>query len=114
MENIDKGILDRMDINSKNTCFINLKDHKENILNNPTVRLVNPAENELGRISKAILHDISKRLCTSLNINHWKNTACVIEWFKRVEEKEFIMFDIKDFYLPIQEELLNKGLRFAQ
>ena len=24
------------------------------------------------------------------------------------------MFDIKDFYLSIQEELLNKGLRFAQ
>ena len=24
------------------------------------------------------------------------------------------MFDIKDFYLPIQEEVLNKGLRFAQ
>ena len=24
------------------------------------------------------------------------------------------MFDIKDFYPSIQEELLNKGLRFAQ
>ena len=24
------------------------------------------------------------------------------------------MFDIKDFYLSIQEELLNKGLRFAE
>ena len=24
------------------------------------------------------------------------------------------MFDIKDFYLSIQEEVLNKGLRFAQ
>ena len=117
MENVDKGILDRMDVNSTNTCFITLKDHKENFLNNPTVRLINPAKNELGRISKAILDNIKKRLCTSLNINHWKNIASVIEWFKRAEQKhlyKFIIFDIKDFYPQIQEELLNKGLRFAQ
>ena len=117
MENVDKEILDRMDINSKNTYFITLKDHKENFLNNPTVRLINPAKNELGRISKAILDNINKRLCTRLNINQWKNTASVIEWFKRIQQKhlyKFIMFDIKDFYPSIQEELLNKGLRFAQ
>ena len=116
MENVDKGILDRMDINSKNTCFITLKDHKENFLNNPTVRLVNLAKSELGRISKAILDNINKCLCTRLNINQWKNTASVIEWFKRIEQKhlyKFIIFDIKDFYPSIQEELLNKGLRFA-
>ena len=87
MENVDKGILDRIDINSKNTCFITLKDRKENFLNNPTVRLINPAKNELGRISKAILDNISKRLCTSLNINQWKNRATIIEWFKRIEQK---------------------------
>ena len=36
--------------------------------------------------------------------------------FQRLEQKhlyKFIMFNIKDFYLSIQEELLNKGLRFA-
>ena len=116
MENVDKEILDRMDINSKNTCFITLKDHKENFLNNPTVRLINPAKNELGRIRKAILDNISKRLCTRLNINPWKNTGSVIEWFKKIEQKHLykhIMFDIKDFYRSIKDELLNKGLRFA-
>ena len=54
---------------------------------------------------------------TSVNINQWKNTISVIEWFKRIEQKhlyKFIMFNIKDFYPSIQEELLNKGLRFAQ
>ena len=30
MENADKEILERMDINSNNTCFITLADHKEN------------------------------------------------------------------------------------
>ena len=46
-----------------------------------------------------------------------ENTASVIEWFKRIEQKQlykFIMFDIKYFYPSIQGELLNKGLRFAQ
>ena len=62
MENLDKEILDRMDIITKNTYFITLKDHKENFLNNPTVRLMQPAKNELGGISKAILHNINKRL----------------------------------------------------
>ena len=117
MEDADKEILGQMDINSKNTCFITLKGYKENFLNNPTVRLINPAKNELGRISKAIFNNIIKRLCTSLNINQWKNTASLIEWLKRIEQIYFyklIMFNIKDFYQSIQEELLNKGLRFAQ
>ena len=50
-------------------------------------------------------------------INQWKNAASVIEWFKTIEQKylyKFIIFDIKDFYTSIQEELLNKGLRFAK
>ena len=33
MENVDKEILDRMDNNSKNTCFVISKDHEENFLN---------------------------------------------------------------------------------
>ena len=40
MKNVDKEILDRMNINSKKTCFITLKEHKENFLNHPTVRLI--------------------------------------------------------------------------
>ena len=69
MENVDKEILDRMAINNKNTCFIMLKDHKENFLKNPTVRLINLAKIELERINKAIIDNINKSLCTSLNIN---------------------------------------------
>ena len=40
MEKVDKEILDRMDINSKNTCFITLNYYKENFLNKPTVQLI--------------------------------------------------------------------------
>ena len=60
MEN--KTALNRMFINGKNNCFITLKDHKENFLNNPKTRLLNPAKNELGRISKAILEKINLNL----------------------------------------------------
>ena len=55
MENVDKEVLDRMGINSRNSCFITLKNHKENLLNDPTVQLINPVKHELGRSSKAIL-----------------------------------------------------------
>ena len=51
------------------------------------MRLINPAKNELGRYSKAVLDNINKRVCTSLNINQWKNTTSGIEWFKRIEQK---------------------------
>ena len=40
MENVDKEILDRMNINSKKTLIITLKLHKGTFLNNPTVRLI--------------------------------------------------------------------------
>ena len=74
-------------------------------------------KNELGRISKALLANMSKRLCTSLNINQWKITTTAIEWLKRIEQKylyKFIMFDIKGFNPSIQEELVSTGVRFTQ
>ena len=94
-----------------------LKYHKENFLNSPTVRLINPAKNEWGRISKAILDNINKRLYSSLNINLWKNTTSTIEWFKRIEQKhlyKLVMFDIKDFYPSIQKELTKIKIWFAR
>ena len=50
----NKEALHRLDINEEINYFSTLKDHKENFQNNPTVRLINPAKNEIGRISKAI------------------------------------------------------------
>ena len=49
-----REVLNRLEINDENNSFITLKGHKENFHNNPTVRLINPAKNELGRIRKAI------------------------------------------------------------
>ena len=96
--------------NGKQNCFITLKDHKPNFQNNPTVRLLNPAKNELGRISKTILDKIDVNLHNLLHLNQWKNTQGVIGWFKGIDNKQyykFIMFDIKDFYPSISKELLT-------
>ena len=72
MKNVDVEILDQMDFSSKNACFITLKNYQEKFLNDHTVGLNNPAKNELRRIRKAVLDNISKCLCTNLNINQWK------------------------------------------
>ena len=113
----NKTALNRMFINGKNNCFITLKDHKANFLNNPKTRLLNPAKNELGRISKAILDKINLNLRNATKVNQWKNTNDVISWFKSIKNKKnckFISFDIKDFYPTITKELLSKSLNFAE
>ena len=111
------GVNNRMEINGTNNCFITLKDHKENFENNPTTRLINPAKNEIGRISKKILDTINANLKSKLEVNQWKNTGTVIDWFKNIENKAaytFTMFDIKDFYPSIKESLLKEALVFAK
>ena len=113
----DKEVLQRMDINGESNCFITLKDHKENFQNNPSVRLVNPAKNELGRLSKFVIQAMNKELRYKFNLNQWKNTEDVIDWFKRINEKQlckFVIFDIKDFYPSIKESLLKQSLDFAE
>ena len=110
------NIIDRMDVNAEPNCFITIKDHKENFLNHPKVRLINPAKNELGRISKTILDNINMKLFETTKINQWKNTVSAIKWFDSLKDKHLIkfdMFDIKDFYPSITQDLLNRALNFA-
>ena len=95
------GVLDRMSKNGANPCFITLKDHKENFQNNPQTRLINPAKNEVGRISKVILDRINKELKEKLKVNQWKSSKdVVINWFSSINNKNshtFTVFDIKEF-----------------
>ena len=94
-----------------------LKDHKDNFENNPKTRLINPAKNEIGRISKVILDKINKLLKQKLGVNQWKNTASVLNWFKAIRDKQshtFVVFDVKDFYPSISESLLKEAINFAK
>ena len=113
----DKDILNRMLTNGKNECLIMLKDHKPSFKNNLKVRLINPANNEIGQISKNIRNKINHQLRDSLKINQWKDTSEVIEWFPKIPDKnryKFAIFDIKDFHPSILEKLLTNALNFAK
>ena len=62
-------MLQHMDIEGESNCFITLKDHKENFQNNPSVRLINLAKNELRRLSKFIIQAVNKELRHEVNLN---------------------------------------------
>ena len=96
----DKEVLQRIDID----------DHKEKsqrkLQNNPSVRLVNPAKNEHGRLSKFVIQAVNRELRHKFNLKQWKNTDDVIDWFKSINEKQlckFFVFDIKNYYPSIKE-----------
>ena len=110
------NIIDRIDVNADSNCFITIKDYKENFLNHPKVRLINPAKTELGRISKTILDNINMKLFETTKINQWKSTVSAVKWFNSLKDKhlmKFLMFVIKDLYPTITQDLLIKALNFA-
>ena len=87
-----------------------LKDHKDNFHSHPTCHLLNPCKSELGKISTCILEEVNNTIKTTLNLNQWKNTNEVIDWFINIENKHqytFIQLDIKDFYPSITEKILK-------
>lgn len=110
------GIDDRVPQMAESSAFITLKDHKNNFRNNPSCRLLNPTKSEIGHISKAILDRINTNVLHASNVNQWKNTNAVINWFNNIPDKashSFIVFDIVEFYPSITPELLDKALNYA-
>ena len=110
------SIGNRIECMKKREAFVSLKDHKVNFQTNPKCRLINPAKSDSGKISKLILDRLNTKLRTILNVNQWRNTQNVIEWFGSIEEKtrhSFISFDIVDFYPSTSENLLDQALCWA-
>ena len=73
-------------MHEKREAFISLKDHQENFENNPKCRLINPAKSDSGKISKLILEKVNTHLRAILNVNQWRNTQNVIEWFDNLSK----------------------------
>ena len=74
------------------------------------------SKSELGKMSKIIIEQINKKLLDVLEYQQWKNAATVIEWFKRIYNKEqckFVQMDIKDFHPSISQTTLDNALLFA-
>ena len=113
----NREVPNRLEINSENNSFMTLKDHKENFNSNLTVRLINPAKNQLGHISKAILDTTKKNIPEAIGLNQWRNTDTVIDWCKSIHNKHLcrrVIFDIREFYRSITKNLLKKTLNFAE
>ena len=101
----------------KRECFITLKDHKDNFQNNPKCRLLNPTKCELGKVSQQILTKKLTIIRRKTNLNQWKNSYSVIEWFKNLKNKKnlsFIVFDVVNYYPTITLELLLETLKWAK
>ena len=63
-----------------------------------------------------ILDKINLAIREYFSFNQWKNTQNIIDWFNKIPDKKvhkFVVFDIKEFYPSIKEQLLKEALDFA-
>lgn len=109
-------IEDRVEIYCQKQAYITLKDHKENFMNAPKCRLINPAKSEIGKVSKIKLQAINQAVKISTGLQQWQSTGNVLEWFNKLQDKDkllFLQLDICEFYPSITEKLLDKALNYA-
>ena len=81
-------------------AYIILKDHKDEFPNKVPSRLINPSKSNTGKISKAILDTINKKIVRSSEIKQWKITSNVLDWYANYIDKNkalFVQFDIETF-----------------
>ena len=97
--------------------FISLKDRKPSFQSTLPCPLINPFKSDIGKISKSILDRVNQSLRNKLQFNQWKNSENVINWFKKIKNKNncvFIKFGIAKFYPIIYETILRTAIRFAE
>ena len=108
---------DRMKVLAAKDAYVLFKDHKRNFHTHPSCRLINPTKTEIALISKQILDRINTSILRETQLNQWKNTTSVIEWFEKIRVRRsttFLIFDIVSFYPSISKDLLQKAIQFAQ
>ena len=101
----------------KRESFQTFKDLKDNFQNNKPTRLINPCKPEIGQVSKRIVENVVNVVKSLTGYQQWKNTLSVLQWFKRIVNKQrftFIQFDIVDFYPSINEKLLKDSIEWAE
>ena len=93
------SIDDRMERMYANESYITIKNHKEHFPNKISCRLINPSKSDIRKISKTILDKVITKIVSLTNVNQWKNSTSVIEWYKTIPNKDqyrFIIFDIEN------------------
>ena len=97
--------------------YITVKDHKEDFPHRLSCRLINPSKSDIGKISKYVLDKIYQKLRSVTEVNQWKNSHSVTEWFKNIRNKRnasIFVFDIESFYPSISLNLLEDAINFAK
>ena len=113
----DLELEDRIEKMQESECYITVKDHKEDFPHKISCRLINPSKSDIGRLSKIILDKINSDVLSSVQVNQWKNSQAVVEWFKNIWNKNnasFIVCDIENFYPSISPELFQKAINFVK
>ena len=98
-------------------AYITIKDNKDKFPNKIPCWLINPSKSSIGKISKAILDAINKNAVRSTEINQWKNTSNVLDWYVNYMDKNkasFVQFGIENFYRSITSDLLYNSVQFAK
>ena len=96
-------------------AYITIKEHKDEFPNKIPCRLINLSKSNIGKINKAILDNINKNVLRSTEINQWKNTSNVLDWYANYTHKtkaSFIQFDIEKFCPSITFDLLYSSIQF--
>ena len=63
------------------------------------------------------METINQALIKNLDVNQWKSSSSVIEWFKSIDNKKdciFIKFYIQEFYPSILGSIFKKSSLFAK
>ena len=113
----------KMEVFTLGNTRATFKDTKQGFLGKLSWRLLNPAKTPIGKLSQVILKEKVSELRDKLQLNHWKSTQEVLEWFKTLDHKKqvtknqpikFIKFDIQAYYPSITRELLDTSIQFAR
>ena len=97
--------------------YVTVKEHKEDFPHKISCRLINPSKTDIGKISKHVLDKVNQKLLSVTEVNQWKNSHSVIEWFKNIRNKSnasIFVFDIESFYHSISLKLPEDAINFAK
>ena len=107
------SIVVQVKVMQETEAYITIKDHKDEFPNKIPCRLINPSKLNICKTSKAILDTINKNAGRSIEINQWKNTSNVLDWYANYTDKNkasFVQFDIENCYPSITSDLLYNSI----
>ena len=76
------------------------ENQKEDFPHKLPCLLIYPSKSDIGKISKHVLNKVNQKLLSVTEVNKWKDSLSVIEWFKNIRNKvihHFLYLALKTF-----------------